>query len=165
MVRIFLCTGNNITLKNITLKNGFAEKYGGAIENTGKLTIINSKFNDNISNGSGGAIYNEDTLIITKCMFDRNITRNEAGAIESRGESTKLSINNSSFNYNKAGANGGAIFNWKGDLIINNSQLKHNKSINGKGGAIYCYSPTRSSKGINCSFTDNEPQDYWSSSD
>ena len=40
--RIFYCTGKNITIKNITLKNGFTEKNGGAIFNQGELTIIDS---------------------------------------------------------------------------------------------------------------------------
>ena len=37
--RIFCCTGKNIIIKNITLKNGFAEKLGGAInKKEGSLT-------------------------------------------------------------------------------------------------------------------------------
>ena len=39
---IFNVTGTNITIKNITLKNGFSGEDGGAIKNSGELTIIDS---------------------------------------------------------------------------------------------------------------------------
>ena len=55
--RIFCCTGKNVIIKNIILKNGFAER-GGAIYNRGELTITESTLNNNTAKWSGGAIYN-----------------------------------------------------------------------------------------------------------
>ena len=41
LTRIFFCTGKNIIIKNIILKNGFTKENGGAINNNegGELTI------------------------------------------------------------------------------------------------------------------------------
>ena len=48
--RIFYCTGKNIAIKNIILKNGCAEKYGGAIFNNGGLSITQSTLKNNTAN-------------------------------------------------------------------------------------------------------------------
>ena len=46
--RIFICSGRNVTIKNITLKNGYEKYEGGAVYNTGELTIRDSTLSDNI---------------------------------------------------------------------------------------------------------------------
>lgn len=54
-------------IKNILLKNGFAEKVGGVIYNEkGELSITESTLTEN-SAGDGGAIYNLGELIISMC--------------------------------------------------------------------------------------------------
>ena len=64
--RIFECIGKNITIKNITLKNGFAEEDGGAIYKIrGQLTITESTLNNNTAKYDGGAIYNDEGVYIT----------------------------------------------------------------------------------------------------
>lgn len=75
LTRIFYCTGQNVTIKNIILKNGFAKEYGGAINNHGELTITKSTLNNNTSRTSGGAVYNyfEKSFTIKGCKLDNNI--------------------------------------------------------------------------------------------
>lgn len=70
--RIFKSNGKNITIKNITLKNGFNEKNGGAIFNTGELNIVESMLTENQADWSGGAIYHpKGNLNITKSEFSK----------------------------------------------------------------------------------------------
>ncbi|WP_296893920.1 TIR domain-containing protein [uncultured Methanobrevibacter sp.] len=112
--RIFIITGNNITLKNITFKNGCSHKnYDNLLNNNGGaikinknniLTIENCKFLDNKA-GNGGAVYNVG------------------------GE---LSIAESEFLNNEAD-NGGAIFCNNGILNITDSTIGENSGV-----AIYC---------------------------
>ena len=62
--RLFYCTGENITIKNLTLKNGFSKENGGAIHiDEGELTLIESKLCNNRSSEDGGAIFNEEGVL------------------------------------------------------------------------------------------------------
>ncbi|MCE2470852.1 MAG: hypothetical protein J4G18_02945 [Anaerolineae bacterium] len=56
--RIFLVSGGNLTVNNLTLKDGFSEDGGGAIHvrNGGWLTVNDSVFIGNRAGLSGGAI-------------------------------------------------------------------------------------------------------------
>ena len=50
---IFPCIGKNITIKNITLKNGY-EFWGWAINNSGKLTKLDSTLIGNTTSPDDG---------------------------------------------------------------------------------------------------------------
>lgn len=130
---ILLITSNNVTLKNITFKNGNCDKNGGgAINNTsGNLNIINCSFNGNsCHNGDGGAIYNLDGILnIHDCKFIGNYSnRGDGGAIYNLDGEVNISDecifekNSSKF--------GGAIYNGK-ILNLKNTTFKNNKSVKG----------------------------------
>ena len=75
LTRIFYCTGKNIIIKNIILKNGFTIENGGAINNEGELTITESTLTENTTkNGDGGAINNEGELTITESTLKQYTT-------------------------------------------------------------------------------------------
>ena len=80
--QLFYCHGNNIILKNVTLKNGYSEKSGGAIFNDGALQLVNCKLENNISRFDGGAIDNKGYIMISGSEFSNsktlgNIIKNE----------------------------------------------------------------------------------------
>ena len=54
---------------------------GGAINNSGHLTINNTEIVDN-SSGLGGAIYNDGSLTISNSIIRRNIGKNEFDVVE-----------------------------------------------------------------------------------
>ena len=118
--RIFYCTGKNITLKNLTLKNGHSHKN-----------------DDNLLNDDGGAIkINSNTdLTIKNCIFINNTSEGSGGAIHNSG---RLIIANSTLSGNKAEGFGGAINNNKGELSIVESQVTNNFA-NGPGQVIFSY--------------------------
>lgn len=157
--RIFECTGSNITIKNISLKNGFKDRYpnrgagiyntgnltiadstlssnnasdGGAIYNSGELTIIGSALDGNEAD-KGGAIYNFENLAIIDSLIEGNRAW-DGGAIYNSGN---LTIIDSALNGNE-GWTGGAINHQIGELIIENSMLNDNTAQN--GGAAYALS-------------------------
>lgn len=113
--------GIQLTVKNLTFANGLASDSGGAIYSgfRGRLTVLNSKFNNNISSKAG--------------QFDGG------GAIFSKSESTVI-VDRSTFTGNTA-ANGGAINSLLSNLTVTNSTFSGNKSVvtgsGGGGGAIY----------------------------
>ena len=158
--RIFLITGNNITLKNITFKNG---KY------------ISGYFDDDYLCG-GGAIYimKNASLKIFDCKFIHNVSEISGGAIRNCGQDVKIS--NSFFKNNKssyiddeglfdnngnpfmAGAHGGAILN-EGDVIhLNLCQFEGNDAHR-FGGAI-CNKTV--SNIFDCTFKRNKSEFYGS---
>ena len=129
--RIFLCTSNNAVIKNIFLKNGFAEEKGGAIYNEGNLTISESTLNNNTATW-GGAVYGaEGELTIYDSLLNVNNAEIHGGAICNYG---KISIMKSMFSENVAHGSGGAIRNHEGEITINDSTLTGNTARH--GGAI-----------------------------
>lgn len=144
--RIFICSGRNVTIKNITLKNGYEKYEGGAIYNTGELTIRDSTLSNNmadrasanVAKSAGGAIYNEGELSIVDSTLSNNTSKMEGGAISNDGN---LNIINSTFSDNETRYNGGAIsndgkLNIKDSTISNNLAKEASTAIAG-GGAIF----------------------------
>ena len=114
LTRIFQCSGKNIQLKNVTLKNGVSTKIGGAIFNDGELTLIHSTIAQNVSWNCGGAIHNEGKLTIK----ESSLQDNKSGKVNGRG---------------------GAVFN-NGELKVLQSIFANNESngsLEACGGAIY----------------------------
>ena len=134
--RIFYLTANNITFKNITFKNGkyFKNKLdddscgGGAIclQHNTSLKLINCRFIDNSSRQSSGAIKsNGDELTIINCKFESNIAHNgNSGAIYNK--KGNLILENCEFNENHSKESGGAVYNKNGKLSISSCGFKSN---------------------------------------
>ena len=180
VTRIFYCTGKNVTIKNIILKNGFTEEGGGAIYNKGELTIIKSTLNNNTAH-IGGAIDNSGELTITESTLNNNTAQEgDGGAINNwcceltisestlnnntaqRGgviymEYSGLTISESTLNNNTA-QRGGVIYNsWNGVLTISESTLNNNTAQ--RGGVIYSYDK-KSFEIKDCKLDNNISNDY-----
>ena len=141
---IFSCNAKNITLKNITFKNGFA----------------NTTFKNGIVEKDGGAIYNDSdsSLSLKSCSFESNSSEFYGGAIANRGS---LSLKSCSFEANSSKGsygNGGAICNG-GSLSAGSCSFKDNSSQNGSGGAIY-NTEEGSLSLVSCSFEHNSSGEY-----
>ena len=143
--RIFYCTGKDITLKNLTLKNGHSHKnYDNPINSNGgaikinhdvNLTLKNCKFINNTSEEDGGAIYNRyGELFVSGSTLSGNRAENGHGGViyNDGGES---SVSDSTLKENTAWM-GGAISNI-GVLSVFGSTLTGNIAKIENGGAIY----------------------------
>ena len=107
--------------------NGFvSNNNGGAISNTGTMTITDSTFSNNSAEYRGGAIANYGTMTITGSSFSDNSTgeKGYGGAIFNYGTTT---ITDSTFT-NNSGLAGGAIFNTDGTTTIVDSTFTGNNS-------------------------------------
>ncbi len=133
-------TGVTVEINNMTIMNGREYDMGGAILNSGNLTLsfvyfdycgLGGPFNPSTSNYIGGAILNESSLTVNNCTFDAcYIAQNgdyeaAGGAIYNQGT---LEVNNTLFDYcditqiGDETAFGGGIFNNSdGTTSINNS--------------------------------------------
>lgn len=148
--RIFnVQNGKNLTLKNITLANGYTAGQGGAIYAAYQnlLSIYNCKFINNTSTqlgeAGGGAIFTS----IGAAVIDRStFTGNKAGVGGAmKALNSNLTITGSVFTGNKStntnGGSGGAIGidGAKGDngVITIRTSTFQNNSATSYGGAIF----------------------------
>lgn len=152
-----------VKLEDVTLTNGRSIK-GGAILNSGHLTIRHCLFNVNrvidYLTGEGGGIYNEGQIHIYDCTFRNNASSN-GGAIYINGNTT---IDGCRFIDNDAavpgiGELGGAIYvansaSENFEITIDNSDFISNYAGEGNGGAIYS-SLLETIKLSNCYFESN----------
>ena len=142
--RIFYCTGKNITIKNLILKNGHSHKNydnpfndnGGAIKinHDANLTIKNCKFINNTSEWNGGVISNSGELTVSDSTLTENMAKWIGGAIENSWGT--VTVSGSTLHGNSAQGHGGAIYNDGGTLTVYDSTLTENTSQDG-GGAIH----------------------------
>ncbi len=132
-----------VTMTGLTLRNGRASDYGGAIR-IGDPAQVNGGASLDISNcsilnnqagppGRGGGFFNAhagSTLVITNCTLAGNTT-SFGGAIDNRGT---LTISNSRIYSNSVDTAGGGIENEAGTVLISDSVFTADSSFN--GGAI-----------------------------
>jgi len=149
--RIFsVLSGVDATLSGLTIRNGsgISGSSGGAIFNTGTLTINACTISDNVANDAGGgAIFNNggsptSRLTINNSTISGNATVGEIPALEGGGGieagGGRVTITNSTISGNsQATGNGGGIY-LLGVMTITNSTVSGNSANNnGKGGGIY----------------------------
>lgn len=134
--RVFEVGSVTATIAGLTISNGYAST-GGAIVNSGTLTIRNSTLSGNTASDAAGAIDNYGKLTISGCTLSGNAARDAAGAI--RNYVGILTISNSTLSGNTtplSSGTGGAIFNvGRGTLTLSGCTLSGNTALD--GGAVY----------------------------
>ncbi len=134
--------GANLTLDNLTVKNGLANstaenngRDGGGIYNRGILTVTQSTITENRADDDGGGINNDGTLTVIDSTISKNSANDAGGGIRhTNGEN--LIIIGSTLNENEAGNHGGGIENNGGTAIVTNSTISNNRAAI-DGGGIY----------------------------
>ena len=122
-------SGVTVTICNLTLTDGYATDYGGAIYNQGNLTVTNCTFNQNQAL-LGGAIYNDGIVTISGSTFTAN-TAFWGGAL---WNANLLTVTGCTFTDNHATNSGGAIYN-DGSVTISRSTFTVNTAQ--WGGALW----------------------------
>jgi hypothetical protein len=80
--RLFnVAAGASLTLKNVTLQNGWAPSDGGAIYNQGTLVLSQVLVQNNTSEfyGAGGGIWSNGSLSVQNSTFESNVAANGSG--------------------------------------------------------------------------------------
>lgn len=138
---IFNTNGGRLTISNSTFTDNTAQRNGAGIFSNvdTKITISGtSSFSRNISQAYGGAISNSGAMTVNGATFDRN-TANDGGAIANLTGSEMI-VTYATFTDNLAdGSNlggGGAIFNYEASATVSASTLTGNIAYGEGGGAI-----------------------------
>lgn len=133
-----LINSGSLTMENSFLRRNSAT-YGGGLLNSSGATLImtNSSLVENRTYGAsaGGGMENKGTMWVSNSTFANNLTNSAGGAINNMGGS--LNVANSTFvgNLSTGPYGGGAIFNWSGaSLKIASSIFAYNYSKNGSSG-------------------------------
>ena len=138
--------GGDLSLTNVTLSNGCAEANsnvypfggGGAVYNSGTLSLFDVMIKDNESAGSGGGVFNAGIISgLENSRFENNIVNIQGGAIFVDRDDSLGMITNSQFISNSAGVNssGGAIFLTTNASLagVSDSYFKGNTANQGGG--------------------------------
>ncbi|MBR2693094.1 MAG: hypothetical protein IKE69_02670, partial [Thermoguttaceae bacterium] len=131
--RAFYINSGAATLANISIENGSAAKYGGAVYNGGELTLENVAISGSYSGKYGGAVYTakESSLTVIDSTFTDNESRSHGGAIFVEKGAT-AEISGSSFTGNSNLSYGAAIYIWNdADVKVSNTMFVGNTAPNG----------------------------------
>jgi CSLREA domain-containing protein len=130
-VRVFGVDGK-LTLKNLTVSDGFTSGSGGALNVYGQVEVINTTFSQNRAH-FGGAIINQGTLKVSNSTFSLNdATAADGGGIYGFGS---LTVTNSTFYLNSAVGKGGGIAHTSDvvPITVTNSTFSNNSAFQGGG--------------------------------
>src|SRR5438067_57120 len=147
--RVFLVGNKVVEIQGVTLKNGTVPSdtpgsylgslaFGGAINNGGSLTLVDSVILESSSVLNGGAISNGHSLTVLRTTITRN-TSGDGGGIANFSffEVTTLAVLDSSISSNRAiNGYGGGIHNFGGVVIVSGSTISGNDARN-LGGGIF----------------------------
>lgn len=132
-------TAGNTNINHLTLENNHATTTnnwgGGAILNTGHITITNTTFINNTSNSDGGAIYNllnnienKGIVIINECKFINNNARTGSSIYNFNGRNVE--INNTIFTNENTNDSIIYIQDYSNSTLINNTIIQNCTSRN-----------------------------------
>ena len=94
-----------VTIRRIRFKDGLSTDYGGAVRNSGILTLESCIFSNNRTtahNAWGGAVYSGNTLTIRGCTFYGNTAGGTSGAVEFNAWGKTLTLTGNVFYGNTA---------------------------------------------------------------
>ena len=106
--RIFFITGNDITIRNITLVGGCSIGEGGAIyAGDSNITVIDAEFRDNRAETGAAIFTGNGNVMVSGSRFSDN-TASAGGAIFS--DSGNVTVTDSAFTNDDASSHAGAIY-------------------------------------------------------
>ena len=173
---IYLGYSATLEMSGGAIEDNYAEKDGGGIyintdasnpgiANISNVTIKNNTADNTVSSSSiqvynsslsegGGGIYNKGRLTISSCTISGNTAANgggvfnsgefyfNSGTIENNTATSNVEVNSTLGVRNQGG---GGIFN-RGTLCMTGGTIQNNTAASGKGGAIYVYPASTSTK-------------------
>ncbi len=145
----------------ITIRDCIFERNqdGGARLRGGAVRFENCTFRDNVGNFAGGGVSNEGgNPTFVNCTFERNEAKTFGGAFYNRNGRVTFSGTTFDSNSTTAGAFGGAIYSDGGDIVVMDSCLTRNRSLDAGGAAFLAGGTGRFER---CSFSANLADSEW----
>ena len=124
--------GTIVTIDGVTLRNGMSGVGGGAIFNSGDLTLTDVVIDSN-EGGSGGGINNVSDLTLVRSTITGNNGTTVGGGIYNQATGT-LNVQDSEVSGNMSATNSAGIHNI-GEMTIQNTLVQMNEA-SGNGGGV-----------------------------
>lgn len=162
-----IANAGTMLMDHVTVQHAKASVNGGAVNNTGALTINDTTFKRNLTTGEksmGGAIYNgQGTLTLTgtnekKAVFEKNEATFQCGAVYVGASTSKVSISGYHFKENRAIATGALMLFAPAEIRDTSFEYNYSTALTANGGAIYlktASNPEEMTLFANCSFLSN----------
>ena len=125
---------------NITLTQNRADQRGGGLSNAGTLMIANSTLTHNTA-VVGGGLYDQGTLTMTNSIVSNNAASRGGGVSTAGSAVPSKVISNSIISDNTASSIGGGVSGSRGRLVIANSIIRDNTATSAGGGISYQDAP------------------------
>lgn len=128
-----ILNSGQLTISNSLLTENVADaEDGGAILNTGDLTLIETAVTNNEAGDDGGGIFNNGgTVTLRRSLINGNTATGNGGGIFNNGSGAVLDAVNTTITNNTAGGLGGGISNNAGDADLLNVTLNQNSASRG----------------------------------
>ena len=143
--RIFtIGLGRTVNLSGVTLRNGYAASFAGAISNSGTLTVTRTAITGNHGN-AGGGIDNGGTLTLSQSTISANHADFGGGIYNG----LTLFVVDSTISENDADSDGGGIYNgdiydtpgianvYNTTIVFNGADADRDEIYGGTGGGVY----------------------------
>jgi hypothetical protein len=127
---LYVTEGGVLTLSGLTLQGGVADDGGGALVNSGTLTLTNSILAMNTAY-YGGGLLNYGIASLGNSTLRGNGAFDGGGLLSDGGTVT---LTNTTIADNAAELEGGGLFNLAGTLVATSSTLARNQAQLGGGG-------------------------------
>jgi hypothetical protein len=122
----------DLTVEQLTLRNGQTSENGGAVINAGTLTLSQCTLTGNTAANGGGVANNAGgTLTLSQSTLTGNVANYDGGGVRNVGA---LTLTRSTLTGNVASYDGGGVYN-SGTMTISQSTLTDN-SATGYGGGV-----------------------------
>lgn len=157
---MFVAYKATVTIKNASFEGNSANSNGGAINSKGILHVDSTRFYQNTSGSKGGAVYayDDDSVALegaeprqarfNNCQFIENSSKAGGALFFGQNNSSSYqiatdilydaSVSNSTFEGNTSSANGGAIYAYTANLVLDTITATNNVAQgSGLGGFLY----------------------------
>ncbi|HNB50996.1 MAG TPA: hypothetical protein PK530_03590 [Anaerolineales bacterium] len=132
LFRVFNIADVNVTIADLTIRNGHAPGNGGGVRTMGELILTRVYLLDNIALGAGGGVYSEDGVKIVDGWVEGNESGENGGGIYTEGN---VYLENTPIIDNTADWSGGGVYALQ-ELYVVGGSVVQNASV-GNGGGLY----------------------------
>lgn len=132
---LWIQTGVVATVRDMTLRHGNVNGWGGAVRNSGTATLDNVRLTANTAAVGGGALVNEGVMTIHDSQIQNNSAVQFGGGIYN-WTGANLTIDNCTVTGNSAGTGGGLLNNLDAQATILTTTFSANATTTNGGGAL-----------------------------
>jgi len=128
--------GADVTVNESVFSGHSASNNGGAVNNSGTLSLNDVRITGN-SAAMGGGLFNQGAATLDRVTIDDNSATGHGGGINTSVAGSSVSLTNVTLSGNTADGYGGAVWATDHAVIVTNATICDNTSLAGAGGVHF----------------------------